>query len=308
MRLPIWRLKGLSQKFLSLVPGGGAVNDRLQIKLGGLKNFAGNIADKVQDWELMVEYLHKAGRGVEGQWLVEIGTGWYPTLPICHVLAGAAHVSTVDIVRHANEELTFRMLGALEAHVEQIAQRCGRPVGVVRDAYAKLRRTNTLEELLAAAGIEYRAPEDAARLGLAARSVDIVYSNSVFEHVRPEYMAPILREAYRVLKDDGLMVHAIACNDHYAYFDPSVSFVHFLRYTDKQWRLWNNPLNYQNRLRANDYTRLAGEAGFRIVHEVRAVRPGSREDLQGMTVAPEFQHYGFEDLVATSVDFVAAKQ
>ena len=81
MRLPIWRLKGLSQKFLSLVPGGGAVNDRLQIKLGGLKNFAGNIADKVQDWELMVEYLHKAGRGVEGQWLVEIGTGWYPTPP-----------------------------------------------------------------------------------------------------------------------------------------------------------------------------------------------------------------------------------
>ena len=151
---------------------------------------------------------------------------------------GSTHASTVDIVRHANEKLTFRHAGgAGGARREQIAQRCGRPVEAVRDAYAKLRRTNTLEELLAAAGIEYRAPEDADKLGLAARSVDIVYSNSVFEHVRPEYMAPILREAYRVLKDDGLMVHAIACNDHYAYFDPSVSFVHFLRYTDKQWRL-----------------------------------------------------------------------
>lgn len=307
MNLRDWRLKGLIQKVLSAVPGGGWVNDALQLGVGGLKDFEKNIAAKLSDWELMTTYIHRVNRRIEGQWLVEIGSGWYPTLPICHILGGAARVSTVDIVFHAKENLIFRMFRALEPHLDQIAACSGRPAGQVRDHYAKLARARNMRDLYAAAGIEYRAPEDAARLDLPSKSVDIVYSNSVFEHVTPNLIVPILRESHRVLKDDGLSVHAIACNDHYAFFDPSISFVHFLQFTNKQWRFWNNRFNYQNRLRASDYTRMAEEAGFRIAYEARAVQPGSREALATFKIAPEFQGYSVEDLVATTVDFVAAK-
>jgi SAM-dependent methyltransferase len=308
MTLRNWKLKGVIQKVLSLVPGGGRLNNSLQSALGGLKDFEGNIAAKVDDWQLMLQYLRQADRGVGGQVLLEVGTGWYPTLPVCHILGGARNVYTVDIVQHADEELTFRMLRALEGSLETIAGASGRALGAVREHYAALRRATTWTELLAASGIEYRAPEDASKLNLPDRSIDILYSNSVLEHVTPSLIGPIMREAHRVLKDDGLAVHAVACNDHYAYFDKSISFVNFLRYSDKEWRFWNNSLNYQSRLRAIDYTRMTQEAGFRIAWEVRAVRPGSREALQAMTVAPEFRHYDTEDLVATTVDFVAVKQ
>jgi len=306
MNLHDWRLKGLVQKSLSILPGGGQVNDWLQ-RRGGLKDFESNISDKVGDWDLMMGYLHKVGWNCDGKSLLEIGTGWYPTLPVCLILAGAKRITTVDIVRHASQKLTFRMIGALESHLEQIAARSGRPLAAVREQYGRIRSARSLEELWSVAGIEYRSPEDAAKLNLPDNCIDIVYSNSVFEHVEPRFIAPIMREAYRLLRDDGLNVHAIACNDHYAFFDRSISFVNFLRYTEQEWRLWNNRLNYQNRLRANDFTRIVQESGFDISLEARHVRPGSREALVNMKLAPEFQHYQVEDLVTTTVDFVATK-
>ena len=307
MTLRHWKLKGLAQKLLSGLPGGGRLNDWLQLSTGGLRDFEGNVASKVSNWESMIGYLRRVGRRVDAQVLLEIGTGWYPTLPVCHILAGAKTVYTVDIARHASQELTFRMFRALEPNLDRIAAAAGRPGNAVREHYRLLSRARTLGELLSAANIQYRAPEDASGLDLPSKSVDIVYSNSVLEHVAPNLIAPIMRESHRVLNDDGAAVHGVACNDHYAYFDKSISFVNFLRYTEKGWRLWNNRLNYQNRLRAVDYTTITQAAGFRIAYEARTVRPGSREALQSIQVAPEFQHYSFEDLVATSINFVAVK-
>ena len=47
-----WRLKGLAQKGLSIIPGGGYLNDGLQKRYGGLRQFEQNIADKLEDWRL----------------------------------------------------------------------------------------------------------------------------------------------------------------------------------------------------------------------------------------------------------------
>src|SRR5271168_2608095 len=106
-----WRAKGLIQASLSVLPGGGRVNDYLQKSVGGLKKFECNINDKVGDWGCMMAYLGAVQRGdVEGRRILEIGTGWYPTLPMCLALAGAQRVYTVDLQRHLDSALTFRML------------------------------------------------------------------------------------------------------------------------------------------------------------------------------------------------------
>jgi SAM-dependent methyltransferase len=308
MSIRNWKLKGVIQKVLSIVPGGGHVNNWLQLKTGGLKNFEQNISDKVADWELMMGYLARMGRRIEGQVMLEIGSGWYPTLPVCHALGGAAAIHTVDIVRHMNPAMTFRMVRALEPMLDRVAAGSGASIGDVRRRFEEIAHSPNLAALLAAARIDYRAPEDASAVQLPDRSVDVVYSNSVLEHVTPSVIGPIMREARRVLKDDGLSVHAVACNDHYAHLDRSISFVNFLRFTEKEWRFWNNRFNYQSRLRAVDYTRIAEEAGFCIEYEGRAVRPGCREALKSLPIAPEFRHYSHEDLATTTIDFVAVKR
>jgi len=305
-----WRVKGVVQKVLSALPGGGWINDRLQRSLGDLRAFEKNVDGKVSDWIGIMSYLKAVQRAdLDGRTILEIGSGWYPTLPLCFSLAGVRCCYTVDISRHMHEGLTFRMLRALEGKLDAIASQANRDPGAVREDYRRMRRAARLEQLLSEANILYHAPADGAHLHwLPDRSLDMVYSNSVLEHARSSVIESLMRESWRVLKDDGLAVHAVACNDHYAHFDKSISFVNYLQFTERGWRFWNNALNYQNRLRAPDFIRAAEQSGFRIIHQARHVRPGVREALSRLKIAPEFSAYSPEDLAATSVDFVASKE
>ena len=301
-----WRLKGIIQKLLSGIPGGAVVNDGLQRTLGELRDPAANFDAKVRDWQGLMSLLRAGGvASVDGLTLVEIGTGWYPTNPLLFALAGARVCHTYDISRHLNWGLTQRLLRHLGSQVDAIAASAGRDVNRVRELYRRLSEAGTLATMLEAAGIRYHAPADATRTSLPDGSVDIVYSNSVLEHVPPAALSGLFEESRRLIGARGVTVHAVACNDHYAHFDPASSVVHYLQFSNSQWRLWNNSLNFQNRLRAPDFIDAAARAGLAMVHEERATRPGTREALAKLRVAPEFSGYSQADLAATSVNFVA---
>jgi len=102
-------------------------------------------------------------------------------------------------------------------------------------------------------------------------------------------------------------MHNVGCNDHYAFFDKSISFVNFLQYGEREWRLWNNSLQYQNRLRAPEFVELAKGAGLQLVRGRTNVRPGTLEALANLRIAPEFQRFSKSDLAATTIDLVARK-
>jgi SAM-dependent methyltransferase len=301
-----WKLKGCIQKVLGGVPGGEYLNDRLQMA-GGLRHFEQNIAAKVADWKQTCEYLADVRFPTRGSIIVEIGTGWYPVLPICFNFAGAQRITSYDIHRHINAKLTARALRCLEPHLDAIAGWCGSSLTEVCDKHRQLSEASGIDDILRLAGIEYRAPGDARQTGLPSNSVDLVYSNSVFEHVPKPAILEILRESQRILKPGGLALHNIGCNDHYAFIDPSISFVNFLRFNEAEWRLWNNSLQYQNRLRAPEFLDLATEAGLQVIYKRTHVRPGSREALSQFTVAPEFRQFSPEDLATTTLDFISRK-
>ena len=301
-----WKVKGFVQKVLGCVPGGEHINDRLQLA-GGLRNFEENIAAKVADWKQTCQYLSDVQFPVSGATIVEVGTGWYPVLPICFGFAGAGSIKTYDIHRHINAKWTARALSCLEPHIEAISAFCACGPKEVREKYQRLRQAPAIDDILRLAGIEYTAPGDARQTGLPANSVDLVYSNSVFEHVPKQAIFEILRESQRILKPGGLALHNIGCNDHYAFFDRSISFVNFLRFSEAEWRLWNNPIQYQNRLRAPQFLDMAAEAGLKVIYKRTHVRPGSREALAQFTVAPEFRQFSPEDLATTTLDFISQK-
>ena len=303
-----WRIKGVVQKTLSVLPGGTRVNDLLQRTVGGLRHLDANIAAKVNyDWAVLVGHMTGLGRNPRGLRYLEIGTGWYPTSPACHALAGAGSCVTYDVDRHLDPRLTFQMLDILRQHLPAIARAAQRPLPEVEAEYERLRRAQSLEEFLRAARIEYHAPADACATGLPDDSVDVVFSNSVLEHVPGEVIARLMRESRRVLRPGGLSIHSANCGDHYAYFDRRITALQYLAYSDSQWRFWNNRLQYQNRLRPVDFIELAESAGLKIVLRKHAPRPDLLAALPRLKIAPEFRSYPPEQLCCTSVDFVGRK-
>jgi SAM-dependent methyltransferase len=214
----------------------------------------------------------------------EFGVGWDLAIPLSFAALGVGRQVLVDIRPSARVELVNDSL----AHLD-------------------LDPVHSLAELEERFGIEYLAPRDARATGLAAESVDFVSSTDVCEHVPGDDLAAIFRECRRLLRPGGAFSCRIDLQDHYAYFDRSLSKYNFLRYSDGGWRLVNSPLHFQNRLRSPDYLRLVREAGFDIVVE-RPSGPTEEglEELRRLPLAPRFRNgYTPEELGVTVLSFVA---
>ena len=182
-------------------------------------------------------------------------------------------------------------------------------VELVNDSLAALELdgVRSLKELEERFGIEYLAPRDARATGLPDASVDFVSSTDVCEHVPEEDLAAIFRECFRLLRRGGVFSCRIDLQDHYAYFDRSLSKYNFLRYSDRAWSVVNSPLHFQNRLRSPDYLRLLREAGLELVVE-RPSGPSEegREELRALPLAERFRNgYTREELGVTVLSFVA---
>lgn len=306
-----WRIKGIIQKALGCVPGGARAHHLLQRRFGDLRALQGELDSKIEDWALMMGYLRDAGLSIGGKRLFEIGTGWYPTFPCCCYLVGAAQVITVDLHRHLTDDLTRESVRGIERHLPVIAQRGRTPPDQVRRRYDRLRDgiAGAVDLGRATGGvIRYLALADARRTGLPERSVDLVFSNSVLEHVPPDLIAEIFQESRRILADTGLMYHGVNCGDHYAYFDTSITQLHYLRYSDAEWSMWNNAFLYQNRLRAHEFLGLAEAAGFEVIFTTAKPSEQRLAQLRGINVHAQFARFSPEQLCITSNDFVARKR
>lgn len=306
-----WRAKGVLQKVLGHVPGGDHAHYLLQRRFGGLRDFTREFDVKMDDWRLMVGHLREAGCPVAGARLFEIGSGWYPTFPFTCYLGGARQVITVDLNRHIKPELVRDCAANLARHTALIAQACG-----VAEHDVKQRQGQLLERLqcsddvgMATDGVVvYDAPADATRTALGEQQVDCVFSNSVLEHVLPEAIDGLYREAMRILAPGGIMFHSVNCGDHYAYVDRRINQLNYLQYSDRQWRRWDNAFLYQNRMRAYEFVERAAASGFDIVLNTECAREKRLTELANMRVHPQFAHIPPERLCVTSVDFIGRKR
>jgi hypothetical protein len=103
------------------------------------------------------------------------------------------------------------------------------------------------------------------------------------------------------------MSHSIDLQDHYSFFDSSVSPYNFLRYGDRRWAIINSSLHYQNRLRARDYRELFAQAGLSTVEAVIHTPDAEhRKRLRSLPLAPPFAHaYTLDELEPSAMRVIA---
>lgn len=304
-----WRIKGIIQGVLSRIPGGQRLNDYFQETLGGRRNLASHVDAKFEkDWLVTCSLLRELHVPIRDARLMEIGTGWLPVFPLCFSLAGTSTCTTYDLSRHLRVDSVAALLEQIQRHVPAIAAAAGETPDRVLQRLAVLADSASPEEMLSRAGIRYRAPADAARTGMPDASIDIAFSNSVLEHVTVADLDRLFREMHRVVRPGGIILHGVNCGDHYAYFDRSISQLHYLKFSAASWKKWNNDLQYQNRLRPADFLEASARAGFRLLLRRSRPRFDLLDALPEREIAPEFLRYSRDDLCTTSLDFAAVRE
>ncbi len=304
-----WRIKGLLQKTLGVLPGGETLHYQLQRHFGGMRNPRREILLKIDDWESMAKQLRTVGAEIPGAHLMEVGSGWYPALPLACYLGGAARVYTCDLNRLLKPDLMRFCIDVLGDELPRIATACQIPLADVQVRYRHLLAAADARDPaeLSEGVIQYRAPADAADSGIEDGAIDILFSNSVLEHVPPDAIVHLHQASLRLLRPGGWIFHSVNCGDHYAYADPEVHQLNYLQLTDRQWRFWNNAFLYQNRLRAHQFVEAARDAGFEILLDTSHARPQRLEQLRTMKIAAEFSEFPEEMLCITTVDFIGKK-
>jgi SAM-dependent methyltransferase len=283
-----WVAKAALQRGLGALPQGERLNYLFQRHVA--RSLPGGAPVVQRKLARARQHLEAFGKPVEDATFYEFGAGWDLAIPLSYAALGVAQQVLVDIRPSARVELVNETITLLEREVGPL----GGPV-------------SSLAELEERFGIRYLAPRDARATGLEAGSIDFITSTDVCEHIPEEDLAQIFRECKRLLRPGGLISCRIDLQDHYAYFDRSLSRYHFLRFSDRAWGLVNSPLHFQNRLREPDYRRLVEQAGFEAV----TWTPSGPSDeglaeLEAMELAPRFRNgYTPEELGVTVLSFVA---
>ncbi len=223
--------------------------------------------------------------------ILELGTGWYPLVPVGLALRTGATVTTADIQPLLGEEETRATLEFFAAAVASDPATY-RPEAPDRLAAALADETCSAADRLRLVGVDVRL-EDARALSFATDSFDLITSNNTFEHIPLNDLAAILREFARVSKPTGVGSHLTDLADHYAGFDSSITVYNFLRYSDRKWSKYNNSLQYQNRLRWSEYREVITAAGWSIVDETVE---RDLEALEKVDIDQSFRRFDNDDL------------
>lgn len=296
-----WVLKAAVQGGISVLPARNRLNRLIQTRVTGSVALteAGFQRKVAQCRHHLQSYRQSLGTDTPPTTALELGTGWYPIVPIGLLLSGVEQVWTVDVSPLLELERARRALelyssylssGMLDAVLPGIqAERAQAVIAATTN-----RSAHSVGELLEPLGVRVIVG-DAQTPRLPARSVHLIVSNNTLEHIPPAELVAVMAECRRIAAPRAVMSHFIDMSDHYAHFDSSITEFNYLRYSARAWRVFNNRLHYQSRLRASDYRRIIQAAGFAVIAEDSD--EGRPDELDQIKLAAPFRDYDRADLL-----------
>jgi hypothetical protein len=299
--MPHWLIKSAIHRAISFLPRSDKWNEFLQTHVSkslalGTGRFDLRLDYCRQHLEHFFNLRPLTGAGFS---VLELGTGWYPIVPVGFYLCGATDIWTFDIaplLRRSRVEATLQRFceyherGVLEKSLPWLRpERMAR----VREAL-KEAKTQKPEALLASMNI-HALVRDASTTGLNSNSVDLFVSTSVLEYIPRHILVLMFSEFKRLSTPDAIMSHFINLLDEYCHFDKAITPFNFLKYSERQWKFLSSPLIWKNRLRISDYRDLLTKAGYEVTKELNT--SGSTRELEQVPLAPAFRAYSQADLL-----------
>lgn len=289
--MSVWILKAVIQKSISLLPFKHKINYFFQKHITKGIILRNDIFEsKLSHAQKHLNNFYKYSSKKDNISTLEIGTGWYPVVPLAFFLKGIDRIVSIDIsdlltieTLHTtvNKFILYYEKGKLKSFLGEIDE----------DRYIKMKKT--LDEnsdpkvILKNLNIEIIV-DDARKTTFADEEFDLINSNNTFEHIYPFLLKDILKEFKRVLKSDGLMSHHIDMGDHFAHLDRTITHYNFLKFSDRQWGLIDNSIQPQSRSRISDYREMYNNLGFEIIDEEIYIENAS--DLNKVKLDKKYSH------------------
>lgn len=299
--MPHWLIKSALQRAISLLPASHFWNELFQRYVTrSLDLTTERFEMRLDCCRIHLENFLELRPTPNRQWTVyELGTGWYPVVPVGLFLCGAARIWTFDIASFLSRRrlkvmfeyfLAYEQSGRLQKFLPRLlTDRLERFKEIVKNVES-LEPVKVLEQL----EIHFEV-RDAQNTGLEPSSIDLFVSTGVLEYIPPIILKNILIETRRIGSADMIQSHYLNLIDQYSYFDRSITPFNFLKYSERQWKRYNSPITWLNRLRISDYRQLFASLGFEVAKEINT--SGSVEDLRKIRLAPEFQKHSELDLL-----------
>ncbi len=303
-----WILKAIIQKSISFLPYKNKINYLFQKYITkGVVLTDDLFEDRLIHASNHIRYFSKFSSDLLGFTSLELGTGWYPIVPISMYLCGAKTIYSIDIenltsVKKQKESILkfieWTNTNKIQQYLPKIkTERLSelKKLMSIKDETEFTKKWNSI-------GFNFIV-QDARHLSFEDASMDLIHSNNTFEHVYPETLDGILKEFKRLLKKDGIMSHFIDMSDHFAHLDKSITIYNYLRYSESKWKLIDNSIQPQNRWRINDYRKLYAANNFTILEELN--RPGNEDEVKSINIKPPFNQYSVKDIAISHTHIIA---
>jgi SAM-dependent methyltransferase len=289
-----WRYKALAQWGFSLIPGGNHLNYMAQTFLTHSLPFSAEYLNQaiVPIARAHIDVVERhAQRPLEHLSFYEFGAGIHLSLPLLYWCFGVQQQTVTDLRLLARPDLVN--------HTIELLQAIGSDLRLARIPAKRLRPASFATDLVTYYGIDYRAPIDARDTRLPDASVDCITSTSTLEHIPRPTLTRVIAECARLLAPEGIASMIIDYKDHYSYFDRTLSDYNFLRYSDREWLLYNPPFQYQNRLRHSDYLTIVQAANLALVEERKI--DGSERNRQELLELGVYHRFASRDVLDLAV-------
>ncbi|MFN0276076.1 MAG: hypothetical protein ACKVPJ_10045 [Chitinophagales bacterium] len=297
-----WVLKAIIQKGISFLPFRHQLNYLFQKHVTrGVR-----LTDKLFESKLLhckqhLTALFDHSKTQSNFSALELGTGWYPVVPIGFFLAGAEKIYTADIkstVTKGQFEATiikyisYADSGRLKNFLPGILEE---RLNILRNLLLTEKEIDTYFEDVNVTFLE----GDIIKQIIPGGSIHLISSNNTFEHIPELLLKKILSHFKTLIHPGGVMSHFIDMSDHFSHLDKTISNYHFLRFSDRQWGFIDNSIQPQNRLRINHYRELLQSTGWVIVSEEMTVAQPDR--TIEIKISKQFSSVSHADLIVTHV-------
>ncbi len=177
--------------------------------------------------------------------------------------AGKTLAQNLYLSQFVEEQTVVDLFPMLELPMLNQAVHQLRELGVPLDE----REITSLSTLRDVYNINYIAPYNMAATNFPENKFDICVSTNTLEHIPKVSIESIFAELHRVIAKGGQVSAMIDYSDHYAHSDKSITRLHYLQFSEVEYKAYNHTKHYQNRLRHEHYRQIFAAAGFDVLKD-----------------------------------------